>query len=94
MADEDDENQNKICFEEIQFFPIISQTNVYGLTTFKDRSNGCNKVLLACLKGNILSIYSPESARPCHLSSANVPLKNLQGRLKLYAFNFALSYKI
>ncbi len=80
MADEDDENQNKICFEETHFFPIVSQTNVYGLSTFNESNSGCNKVLLACLKGNILSISSHQSARPCFLSSVNLPLKNLQGK--------------
>lgn len=78
MADEEDEN--KICFEEIQFFPIASQTNVYGLTTFYESENGCSKVLLACLKGNILCISSPQSGRPSSITSVNVPLKNLQGR--------------
>ena len=89
MADEDDdESNNKICFEEIQFFPIISQTNVYGLNTFGESNNGYNKVLLACLKGNILSISSPHCVRPSSLSSVNVPLKNYltQGRRTCFRF--------
>ena len=85
MADEDDENRNKICFEEIQFFPIASQTNVYGLTAFKESDNGRNKVLLASLKENVLSISSRPSPGPCLLSSENVPFKNLQGRQKMTA---------
>ena len=92
MADEDEENINKICFEEIQFFPLASQTNVYGLTALKESKNGCNKVLLACLKGNILCISSPQTARPSAISSVNVPFKNLQGREDINGFYGILFY--
>ncbi|XP_028397705.1 KICSTOR complex protein kaptin-like [Dendronephthya gigantea] len=87
MADEEDEN--KICFQEIQFFPIVSQTNVYGLSTYYESKNKCSKVLLACLKGNILCISSPQSGGPSSITSANVPLKNLQGAdiVSIDAFN-------
>ena len=93
MADEDEINQNKICFEEIHFFPIVSQTNVYGLTTFSESNKGCGKVLLACLnKGSILSVSSPQSAGPSSLSSVNVPFKNIQGSQRTSAFNFSIRY--
>ena len=93
MADEEDESQNKICFEEIQFFPIVSQTNVYGLTTFSESISGCNKVLLASLKGKISSISPQRSARPCLLSSLNVPFENLQGRCEISALNYIQAKK-
>lgn len=84
MADESGglsvaEGDDKICFDEIQFFPIASQTNVYGLTKFNESHTGYTKVLLVCLKANILSVSSSRSSRPYSLSSVNVPLKNLQG---------------
>ena len=90
MANDDDRNENKICFEEIHFFPIVSQTNVYGLTSFSESNNGCGKVLLACLKESVLSVSSPQSAGPCSLSSLNVPLKNIQGSQRIFALSFSI----
>ena len=34
MADEDEINQNKICFEEIHFFSIVSQTITFIFSNF------------------------------------------------------------
>ncbi|XP_046853474.1 KICSTOR complex protein kaptin-like isoform X3 [Xenia sp. Carnegie-2017] len=80
MADEDEETENKIGLNEIQFFPSSSQTNIYGLVKFYDTVHGCNKVLMASLKGSVTCITSQQSARPTStLSSHNLSLRNLQG---------------
>ena len=56
---------------------------------FYDTVHGCNKVLMASLKGSVTCITSQQSARPTStLSSHNLSLRNLQGVLiAMYAFN-------
>lgn len=84
MADEDEElskisKTRDLPFEEINFISILSQTNVYGLTKFYEKKSECSMLLLASLKGQILSIGSLHSSRPSSLSSSIVPFRDIQG---------------
>jgi len=70
--------EGNLCFEEIHFSPILSQTNIYGLTKIERNEEG-NKIFLASLSGRVVSLEYPRNALvPC---SREVPFTYIPGTL-------------
>ena len=51
---DDEEETQKILFNELNFFTIPTQSNIYGLTSIKTETG--TKLLLATLSGKIYSL--------------------------------------
>ena len=60
--------QHKIVFHEAQFFPLQTQSNIYGLLDIRVR--GLNKLVVATLGGEIfcLEYHKPSIQRPPSLT--------------------------